>query len=105
MDIIRQSRVKTRRPHNCWGCRMVLPTGSAVICVATPSGGTVNTAYWCDDCYEVIMKYSYAIAPYGDGYDYGVIIDEHTDLLAMERPGSAEWERYRPQAQPERKSL
>ena len=51
-DIIDERTVKTRKPHQCFGCREVIPTGSTVLRSTIVDGGEIYATYLCDDCVE-----------------------------------------------------
>ena len=54
MNIIGQKVVKTRKPHNCWGCTKELPIGDKVEVVTSVDGGNIMTVYWCDKCQDYL---------------------------------------------------
>jgi hypothetical protein len=70
-------RVKTRKPHNCWGCRKEIPVGTNVSRTVTFNDGTASTAYWCAICGAVVVIVS---DDYDQGYAYGDIIDNEREL-------------------------
>jgi hypothetical protein len=71
-------RVKTRKPHNCWGCCKEIPVGSIVSRTTTFDNGTAMTAYWCPVCDAVMVIVG---DDWGDqGYAYGDIIDNEKEL-------------------------
>ena len=46
-------RVRTRKPHDCWGCASRFPAGSELDAVTSADGGKIFTTYWCDVCQHV----------------------------------------------------
>ena len=65
MRIISDKRVKTRKPHVCWGCNTLEPIGTIMLAIAQADGGTVNTTYWCMTCMTYMARY------FDDGDVYG----------------------------------
>jgi hypothetical protein len=56
-DCIRSKRVKTRKPHRCWGCWQQQPAGSEIMSTTSADGGEINTVYWCDVCVEYMRRH------------------------------------------------
>jgi len=81
MDIIRDGVVKTRKPHKCWGCRVVMPIGSMVYRVVDTYTGKISTTYWCLACNAVLIE----LVLGEEGFPYGIIADEYLDLLEQAR--------------------
>ena len=70
MKVISQKIVKTHKPHHCWGCTKLLPTGSEVQAIVSVDGDQIGTSYWCDVCAEVAQDYDD-----GNGFYYGEMRD------------------------------
>lgn len=70
-DIIAHKYVKTRKPHNCFGCAREFPKDSILKREAVADGGTVFTAYICPDCEEYLDSCEYS----GDEFCYGDLMD------------------------------
>ncbi len=67
MDIVSDKKVKTRKPHKCWGCAEDIPVGRTVTCVTSVDGGEIATVYWCDRC----EKFLTTIDHEEDGWGFG----------------------------------
>lgn len=80
MVVIKDRVVRTRKPHRCWGCTMLLPAGSRVLAVVSAEDGRISTAYWCDTCAEIAQEQND-----GEGFYYGEMQQE-----AEERRGQHE---------------
>ena len=76
--VIHHKYVKTRKPHNCFGCGRKFPKGSILNREAVEDGGSVFTAYMCPSCEDYIQKYLYPF----DEFGYGDLRD---GVLEMER--------------------
>ncbi len=67
----KSKRVKTRKPHPCWGCARVFPAGSMLERVTTIENSIDGfwTGYWCKVCHAVWPKWDrfYEIDPCGLG--------------------------------------
>lgn len=66
-EIISHKYVKTRKPHNCFGCARKFPKGSILKREAVADGGVVFTAYMCPDCEDYLHSKDYD----GDEFCYG----------------------------------
>lgn len=71
------SNVKTRKEHNCWGCRSIIPIGSVVEKIKSVDAGTWSTSYWCPVC-KVVLDNLESWEKM-DGFRYGEIKDELFD--------------------------
>ncbi len=75
-DLIRIKTVKTRKPHQCWGCRAKIPVGCLVACRTEADGGKILTTYWCRRCDRVLGE----IDLYDDdGVGFGDLIDNYPE--------------------------
>ncbi len=72
MGAIAERRVKTRKPHRCFGCDQLYPTGSSMRCITWRDQDGIRSYHWCDVCDEVWkregMRYDDEIHR-GDLYD------------------------------------
>ena len=50
--ILSVRRVKTRKPHTCWGCNRVMKSGTVVDVITSTDDG-ISSDYWCDVCQAV----------------------------------------------------
>lgn len=66
-EIIAHKYVKTRKPHNCFGCAREFPKGSILNREAIADGGTVYTCYICPDCEDYLDSSDY----FGEEFCYG----------------------------------
>lgn len=66
-QIISAKYVKTRKPHQCFGCAREFPKGSILNREAVEDGGTVFAAYMCHDC----EKYLQERYPFEDEFCFG----------------------------------
>ena len=69
MEVIRDTIVKTRKPHKCWGCTVDLAVGSYVWASTSVDEGFIATVYWCSGCGEVIREM--AAWEKEDGFSFG----------------------------------
>ncbi len=69
MELVTQKVVKTRKPHNCWGCTLQIPIGTLIQTVTSVDGGLIVKVYWCDKCQSFMDTLdSYDTQ---DGFGYG----------------------------------
>ena len=78
--ILSVRRVKTRKPHACWGCARVMPTGTEMDVITSTDEG-ISSDYWCDVCQVV----------WSDGY----YADDRVGLGDVKANDPGEWERMR----------
>ena len=73
MDQLTLKTVKTRKPHNCWGCAKKYPAGTGMTYSVSVDQGDFSAAYWCEDCEEILNK----LEPWQleDGFAYGDILN------------------------------
>lgn len=50
MGTMSTKRVRTRKPHRCWGCARQVPVGTDIECYTSASEGSITSTYWCDRC-------------------------------------------------------
>lgn len=50
MSALFSNKVKTRKPHQCWGCAGDFPVGSIMVAVTNEDGGKLIKSYWCEVC-------------------------------------------------------
>jgi hypothetical protein len=69
MNVISSGKIKTRKLHNCWGCKIEIPIGTQVQRVTSTDSGKIATVYWCDCCQIIIQS----LDPYDleNGFEYG----------------------------------
>ena len=69
MDIVAEKIVKTRKPHDCWGCMKPIPISTKTQTVTSVDGGKMATVYWCEKCVEFMGTLDgYEMQ---DGFEYG----------------------------------
>lgn len=68
-DILRWQKIKTRKPHICFGCGQKYPAGTMMTSAAYADSGTVDGCYWCQTCEEYMSRYF----EFGDETGYGEI--------------------------------
>lgn len=56
-NILKYNKVKTRKPHVCFGCNKKYPKGCELTYVTYANENTVFNCYWCDTCLEYMKKY------------------------------------------------
>ncbi len=73
MNILKDMPVITRKPHLCWGCGVVYPTGTTMQYVVSKDGGDFCYAYWCDTC----NKFMATLEPWEleDGFPCGTLLE------------------------------
>ncbi|MBE3039691.1 MAG: hypothetical protein IMZ62_12885 [Chloroflexi bacterium] len=77
MDLLIHKKVKTRKPHKCWGCRRQYPAGATLTVCVQADGGTILRTYWCPVCQSIISgmdEYEQ-----DDGFGYGELRDNTED--------------------------
>ncbi len=74
MDIVSHKIVKTRKPHNCWGCTKELPIGGMVQVVTSVDDNMINSVYWCDDCRDYMDTLESVDRQFG--FEYGELKDQ-----------------------------
>ena len=84
MGVIAFKKVKTRKPHKCWGCMIDIPIGIEVNRTTNIDGGNIGTAYWCPDCDNLWNKLS--IYEQSGGFCYGEFIEYCRDMGYTEQP-------------------
>ena len=47
--ILSAKRVKTRKPHTCWGCARPFPAGTEMEVLTSTDDG-LSSDYWCEPC-------------------------------------------------------
>ena len=68
MTVLSQKIVVTRKPHSCWGCGRVYPTGTRMNVVVNVDHKLLRS-YWCGSCGDVLsLLPSYES---DDGWDFG----------------------------------
>lgn len=77
MDQLTLKTVKTRKPHNCWGCAKEYPAGTEMKYSVAVDQGEFSAAYWCEDC-EIIMG-NLEDWRKEDGFSYGEFLDSEYD--------------------------
>ena len=70
MNVLRHKLVKTRKPHNCWGCCKKMPKGSDMW-ANTSAEDVIYTVHWCLVCNSILEEHGSEMDPYNDGYAYG----------------------------------
>jgi len=71
-DILHWKKVKTRKPHKCFGCAKTYPEKTEMIHAAYTDGGQAFGCYWCDTCVEYMHEY---FASGDEVYRLGEIFD------------------------------
>lgn len=66
MEILSDKMVKTRKPHQCFGCGRTRPKGTNMHCQVNAGDDGIYTVYNCDVCWSIMSKY---------GDDEGMIDD------------------------------
>ena len=69
--LISEKRVKTRKPHRCFGCAKEYPKGSWMCRFSVADCGTVWASYKCEVCEEYEVRF----LSDGDFYGYGDFYD------------------------------
>ena len=55
--VISEKRVKTRKPHRCWGCGRLIQPGNYMDRTVSTRDGVIEATYWCLVCIEVMSRY------------------------------------------------
>ena len=56
MGFLRDKKVKTRKPHECFACLEIIPIGAEVDC-QTCADDTIYSLYTCEECQSLLEKY------------------------------------------------
>jgi hypothetical protein len=68
MSTLERGIVKTRKPHNCWGCGVALPVGTKVTSYVNADEGCLDRTYWCKVCIAVMNNMWDGDLEYGIAY-------------------------------------
>ena len=73
LSIISEQKVKTRKPHHCWGCTKEYPIGTEMERVTSVDGGEITSVYWCNTCNDFLRtdKEARDNCFCGDWFGYG----------------------------------
>lgn len=74
MNVIAETKVKIRKSHHCWGCKIEYQQGTTMIRVVSVDGRTVNSTYWCKTCDDYFAKHRHEI-DFDNGFDYGAFLN------------------------------
>ena len=85
MDQLTLKTVKTRKPHNCWGCAKEFPAGTEMTYSVSVDQREFSSCYWCKDCEEILN--SMEPWEYEDGFAYGELIEYamETGLIGIDK--------------------
>jgi len=78
MTCIAQRKVRTRKPHRCWGCCILIPAGTPTEITVGADMGEISTAYWCDICVGIMAD----MYDPENGLDYGDLQEEAEERRA-----------------------
>lgn len=56
MEILRQKKVTTRKPHKCWGCTHEFIKGTSMEYVVHVERRELTASYWCIDCQKILSE-------------------------------------------------
>lgn len=73
METLRQSTVKTRKEHDCWGCAEKFPAGTKMSVVVSKDIEKLESTYWCDICEQVLSTWDSTYLQ--DGIGFGELKD------------------------------
>lgn len=79
MRHIRTEIVETRKPVTCWGCCRTFPRGTVIEKNTSIGDGGFVTSAWCATCLVMIPVMAEWVDPYGDGWDYGCMVEDRRD--------------------------
>ncbi len=85
MDQLSHNIVKTRKPHNCWGCTEEFPKGSLLTKTVTVDQGEFSSAYWCEECEAYLNTLEYWQTE--DGFAYGELADHKKETFPFKKDG------------------
>lgn len=81
--IIYSKKVKTRKPHICFGCAREFPKGSILLREAVEDGGSVFTAYMCKSCEDYVQKCLHPFDEFGFGDLRDGVLEMEQELKEM----------------------
>jgi len=73
-------KVRTLKPHKCWGCLSEFPAGTEMHRVVSKSGEIITT-YWCSPCQDFIdeaCKRDRYLAD--DGFERGYVKEAREEM-------------------------
>lgn len=73
MKVLATRKVKTRKPHKCWGCCRPIPVGATVSESVSVDGRQAMSSYWCSTCEEFIKTLPFWERV--DGWDFGGLLE------------------------------
>lgn len=78
-DLLRWRKVKTRKPHKCFGCCHEYPAGTMMVYAAYARDGSIWGVYFCETC-EAYMKEHFES---GDEIKEGMIYEDDSEGWAV----------------------
>ena len=69
------SLVKTRKPHQCFGCLREMPKGTRMDRSAYAHDGSVYSVYICIPCFRILAKYRGVVSDSDGTISEGIIWD------------------------------
>lgn len=82
MTTLKQKKVKTRKPHNCFGCAKKFPAGSKMVYNVAVDNGDFSYAYWCETCGNIMDQLENWERE--DGIYFGEFNDSYYDQFRTE---------------------
>ena len=82
MNYLGAKVVKTRKPHDCWGCANEYPAGNKMTAV-TIADDRIATFYWCEEC-QLILD-SLPMWERGQEWDEGQLKAIYSEPLTKEQ--------------------
>lgn len=79
-NTLSRKTLKTRRPHDCFGCAREFPAGTIMLREGVKDGGIVFTAYLCESCQAVMSNFNF-----GDEFGFGELLDDALDYESAQR--------------------
>ena len=81
IETISSKRVKTRKPHNCWGCTEMFTMGTYMERNTSVDGGQIGTCYFCDSCVAILN--ALPAEDWNDGWCYGDLSQYYNDYIKV----------------------
>jgi hypothetical protein len=73
VNIVSDKKVRTRKQHKCWGCKIAIPIGDIATRINNVDGDSLSSSYWCDVC--VTFMNSLPSYETEDGFLYGELTE------------------------------
>lgn len=81
MELIREKRLITKKPHKCFGCEREFPKGTEMKHQVWADDGSAYNSYLCETCCELVSDHALEFGGYFE-YGEGELKDEAIEAEA-----------------------